>query len=125
MPDRFWRYAYTIEKMPIGQCIIVDRKGNHQFIEKWTEYTTHHLNAEKTVRLRPMRRRVPFDGEILEEEEGEKKKWMMWRTRALRLAGQLIDNGIIGDYVDLAEALGLSESYANRLWYRIKDGEFE
>ena len=127
VPERFWRYASLIEKLPVDQAIIVDRTGHFQIVEKWTEYTRHHSEPGVMVRLSPKRVMVPFDGEVSVEEADTSAKATSakWRTRALKLARILYEHGLLTKYSEFRDLLGLSEGYAWRLFKKVEENDLE
>ena len=113
MPERFWMYAHKIEALPIGEIWIVDEGGRFQMGVTWSEYSVHHLDR-RLIRLSPKRIGLPWSGEVKEPDKkrGSEAKW---RSRCLKLAGLLIEHKVVKGYADLAELLGLSDSYVWKL----------
>ena len=84
VPERFLFYATNIENMEQNQCIIVDRRGRHQFVGDWNEQSRSHLNPAEWITLKPARTRVPWTGEVrkpTKEESGRRAD--LWKTRAI------------------------------------------
>ena len=113
VPERFWMYAHKIEALPIGEIWIVDEGGRFQMGVTWSEYSVHHLDR-RLIRLSPKRIGLPWSGEVKEPDKkrGSEAKW---RSRCLKLAGLLIEHKVVKGYADLAELLGLSDSYVWKL----------
>jgi len=114
VPSRFFSFRHTIERMRVNNCIVVDRYGNYQLIDNWTETTRWHVDPTRLVKLTPKKYKVPWSGEVVDEEEGGEKA-MKWRERALLLL-KVIDNlGYPLNYKKVSEVLGLSTGYSHDL----------
>ena len=116
VPSRFFNFAHTIERMKVNECIIVDRYGNYQMIDNWTETSRWHIDPTRTVRLKPLKYKVPWSGEVVEEEaETEDRRSREWRNRALLLIKVIDLLGYPMDYKKVAGVLGLSKSYSHEI----------
>jgi energy-coupling factor transporter ATP-binding protein EcfA2 len=117
VPERFFNYATQIESMGPDQCIIVDRKGNFQWIRKWTEYSRWHRDPSKWIRLKPVQPYVKWEGEIdtTEEERPGKRGAREWRERTILMLKVLKDAGYDLDRNTVANLFSVSQNYAGAM----------
>jgi len=122
VPERFVNYAHVIERMSVRHAILVDRYGNFQFIYPWTEETRWHEDMEKLIKLKPQRWKIPWSGEVREEEEDEKGRRGVWKKRALLLL-RLLDELDVArvDYNFIRRLFGLAPGYSSTLSQMVRE----
>jgi len=120
VPERFWSYAHKIENMKTNECIIVDRRGFHQFITRWSEKSRWHIDPKKWVKLKPQTINVPWDGEIIAKTTSPGRRAQQWKTRALIVLKMVIDlmadQEIDFGYRDVAAVFDLSRSHSHTIY---------
>lgn len=97
--------------MGVKHPILVGRYGNFQFIYPWTEETYWHRDPERIIKLSPKRWKIPWSGEVANEEVNEHEASRRWRER-IPLIKLLEALGYDIDYKAIRGIFDLNPSYS-------------